>query len=161
MSANAVANNSCGSHRPTARGQGDVVSRESDHRVPPLPKPRKLGVGYIERLRGWHAGPAGNGRRCGPGDAAWDLPAHDSPASRWLRRRAPLGGVGATRALRALLASVQQNKWNMTQAARQLSLSCNTLYSKLQRHGIQAGAWRLRGDWDSVCLPGARVSAGR
>lgn len=39
----------------------------------PLPTPRKLSVGDIERLRGRHAGPASEGRRRGAGNAAGDL----------------------------------------------------------------------------------------
>jgi transcriptional regulator of acetoin/glycerol metabolism len=43
----------------------------------------------------------------------------------------------------ALLEVIEQNNWNMTQTALQLGLSRNTLYRKLKRHGIPAGAWRF------------------
>jgi len=50
----------------------------------------------------------------------------------------------------ALLEVIEQNHWNMTQAATQLGLSRNTLYRKLKQHQIAVGARRYEHQTASV-----------
>nr|MBV6631211.1 sigma-54-dependent Fis family transcriptional regulator [Oceanococcus sp. HetDA_MAG_MS8] len=42
----------------------------------------------------------------------------------------------------ALLRTIEANRWNMTNAAKQLQMSRNTLYRKLKRHGISPESLR-------------------
>ena len=71
--------------------------------------------------------------------------ASEPKASAPARAAGPAGG--ARTALehaerQALLETIERSGWNMTRAAALLGLSRNTLYRKLKRHGIEAGAWR-------------------
>jgi transcriptional regulator of acetoin/glycerol metabolism len=68
------------------------------------------------------------------GSSAVSEPGFDSPADDRVGQDA---GALASAEKTALLHALEQSRWNVTQAARGLNISRNTLYRKLRKHGVK------------------------